>query len=121
MNKADELRAYLNNAYGMEKEWPKTFQVGAATYGEVCQAIFNHIVDDNMETLCPLCNAKMVSRKNKEGRRFWGCPNFPHCRGTRDSEGKSKDDRYYEKNQDVEREDVDRQSDRGFTFRKQRN
>lgn len=49
MNKADELRAYLNNAYGMEKEWPKTFQVGAATYGEVCQAIFNHIVDDNME------------------------------------------------------------------------
>lgn len=49
------------------------------------------------ETLCPTCNSKMISRKNKEGSRFWGCSNFPNCKGTRDSEGRSKEDRYREK------------------------
>lgn len=73
------------------------------------------------ETLCPYCNAKMVSRKSKTGSRFWGCPNFPQCRGTRDVDGKSKDDRYHEKNPDVEREDVDRHDDRKTTFRKRSN
>jgi len=50
------------------------------------------------ETLCPECDAKMVVRKNREGRSFWGCPNFPHCRGTRDNEGKSAMDKWHEKN-----------------------
>lgn len=50
------------------------------------------------ETLCPECGSKMVTKKNKnDGRRFWGCPNFPKCKGTRDSEGKSKQDREMER------------------------
>ena len=73
------------------------------------------------ETLCPECDAKMVSRKNKEGRRFWGCSNFPHCRGTRDIDGKSRNERYHEKNPDVEREDVDRHEHTRTSFRKERN
>ncbi|MEY2500807.1 MAG: restriction system protein [Verrucomicrobiota bacterium] len=37
---------------------------------------------------CPICNAGMVKRTAKRGARtgnsFWGCPNYPKCRGTRD-------------------------------------
>ena len=46
------------------------------------------------ETLCPLCNGKMISRVNsKTGSRFWGCADFPVCKGTRDSMGRSKQDK----------------------------
>lgn len=33
---------------------------------------------------CPNCNSAMLLRKNKgTGQSFWGCPEFPACRGTR--------------------------------------
>ncbi len=32
---------------------------------------------------CPYCNATMRERNGKRGK-FWGCPKFPNCRGTRD-------------------------------------
>lgn len=32
---------------------------------------------------CPFCNTKMKERNGKRGK-FWGCPKFPNCRGTRD-------------------------------------
>ena len=36
---------------------------------------------------CPICNATMVKRTAKRGGRagssFWGCLNYPQCRGTR--------------------------------------
>jgi hypothetical protein len=36
---------------------------------------------------CPIDNALMVKRTAKRGTRagswFWGCPNYPKCRGTR--------------------------------------
>jgi hypothetical protein len=38
---------------------------------------------------CPICNATMVPRTAKRGNRagssFWGCPNFPECRGIREA------------------------------------
>lgn len=43
---------------------------------------------------CPDCGGPMVSRKNKStGQRFWGCASFPECRGTRDTNGMSSDDK----------------------------
>lgn len=48
------------------------------------------------ETLCPDCNGEMVSRTGKFGV-FWGCKKFPICKGTRDSQGRSKADRDNEK------------------------
>ena len=41
--------------------------------------------------LCPKCGTTMVLREVKrpgprQGQRFWGCPNFPKCHGTRDLE-----------------------------------
>ena len=44
------------------------------------------------ETLCPECNGPMVSRQSKFGV-FWGCKDYPKCKGTRDSMGRSKSDR----------------------------
>ena len=36
---------------------------------------------------CPVCNALMVKRVARRGSRsgsnFWGCSNYPKCRGTR--------------------------------------
>lgn len=35
---------------------------------------------------CPSCGAPMVLRTSrKDGRKFWGCPKYPQCRGTRQS------------------------------------
>ena len=36
---------------------------------------------------CPLCGGEMVKRARNDGHEFWGCANFPHCRGTRDLDG----------------------------------
>lgn len=45
---------------------------------------------------CPDCNGPMVSRKSEYGV-FWGCADYPRCRGTRDNMGRSKDDRERER------------------------
>ena len=46
------------------------------------------------ETLCPECGGPMASRANKTtGQRFWGCKNYPTCRGTRDTDGQSAAER----------------------------
>ena len=43
---------------------------------------------------CPACGEPMVSRANKTtGQRFWGCVNYPTCRGTRDTDGDSREER----------------------------
>ena len=34
---------------------------------------------------CPKCKTPMRERSGKNGP-FWGCPDFPKCRGTRDIE-----------------------------------
>lgn len=42
---------------------------------------------------CPECGSTpMVSRTSKFGV-FWGCKDFPNCKGTRDSQGLSKAER----------------------------
>ena len=43
---AEELIQYFNNAYGLDKEWPKQFEVSAATYGKVCQMLINKAKED---------------------------------------------------------------------------
>lgn len=48
------------------------------------------------ETKCPKCDGPMVSRKSRYGV-FWGCKDYPKCDGTRDSEGRSREEREAEK------------------------
>lgn len=39
---------------------------------------------------CPSCLGPMTSRKNAStGQRFWGCNQFPKCRGTRNTDGEA--------------------------------
>jgi restriction system protein len=38
---------------------------------------------DFLTPTCPRCSIKMASRRSThEGRRFWGCPNYPRCKQT---------------------------------------
>ena len=43
-----------------------------------------------LDTTCPHCGGPMISRKNgATGQRFWGCKNFPVCRGTLNTDGEA--------------------------------
>lgn len=57
------------------------------------------VIDKKPEDLlCPDCGMGMVSRTNRSnGEVFWGCKTFPRCRGTRDSMGRSREERETEK------------------------
>jgi restriction system protein len=38
---------------------------------------------DYLTPTCPSCSIKMVSRKStRQGRKFWGCKNYPQCKQT---------------------------------------
>ena len=40
---------------------------------------------------CPKCGAPMVLRLNgKKGNQFWGCQNFPQCKGVRQPQAKKE-------------------------------
>jgi len=66
---------------------------------------------------CPECDGEMVSRTGKYGV-FWGCKKFPECKGTRDSQGRSKADREMEKvNKEIDKDDKDSAMS-GFSFNK---
>src|SRR5712691_464574 len=46
-----------------------------------------NVVSAGVVRHCPICHSQMVKRKARRGSRagqeFWGCPNYPDCRGTR--------------------------------------
>jgi Topoisomerase DNA binding C4 zinc finger len=86
-----------------------------------CYDVWLHGSSDIENLKCPDCGLSMVSRKNnKDGTRFWGCSAFPQCRGTRDSEGKSKAEREAERTQkDLEKKpDFGYPQESGFSFKK---
>lgn len=58
------------------------------------------------EIKCPVCSGDMISRTGKFGV-FWGCKAFPECKGTRDSEGLSKQDRAKARGEIYELDDKD--------------
>jgi len=74
-----------------------------SAYGQVDEIKVDEKVPDSpyTEPMCPECDGPMISRKGQFGT-FWGCKKYPICRGTRDSEGKSKEDRRREKEKEVE-------------------
>lgn len=47
--------------------------------------VVNNVDADNNSPLCPKCNGAMVKRTSKKGKNagneFWGCLNFPKCKG----------------------------------------
>lgn len=46
--------------------------------------LFNHVSAAGTAPICPGCGSTMIKRMNRRSRHvFWGCPNYPGCRGTR--------------------------------------
>ncbi len=59
---------------------------------------------------CPECDGPMISRTGKYGT-FWGCKKYPECKGTRDSQGRSKADREEYKRDKAEKENREYEPD----------
>lgn len=56
-------------------------------------------------TTCPQCGGPMTSRKNRAtGQFFWGCANFPTCKGTRNTDGEAPNRR--DEDASAERDDA---------------
>ena len=66
--------------------------------------------------LCPDCAGEMLQRTNRtNGNKFWGCKKYPLCRGTRDENGLSKEEREA-KRFTVENAVARAKQDSGFSF-----
>lgn len=62
---ANELRSHFNRVFGIEKEWPKTYEVDAVTYAHCCQSLFDYIVENSDDII-------FVSTTTREyGIRIW--------------------------------------------------
>lgn len=44
-----QLREKLNNEFGLNHKWPKTYEVDADTYANVCQSIFEYKVENKQQ------------------------------------------------------------------------
>jgi len=55
------------------------------TNREHVKHVKNIVAKKKNETCCPKCGSSMVMRETKKGenkgKKFWGCSNFPKCRG----------------------------------------
>jgi restriction system protein len=60
---------------------------GVQTSGRIAAREFSDHDAAVEAPLCPACNSKMVirvaRRGSNQGSKFWGCPGYPNCRGTR--------------------------------------
>lgn len=71
--------------------------------------------------LCPDCAGEMAQRTNRtNGNKFWGCKKYPLCRGTRDENGLSKEEREA-KRFTVENAVARAKQDSGFSFNRPAN
>lgn len=34
---------------------------------------------EELDIPCPMCNSKIVLRKSRKGKKFYGCSNYPEC------------------------------------------
>jgi len=60
----------------------------------VCQGPIERVAAETGIPACPKCGSSMVLRTAKRGSKigsqFWGCPNYPRCRGVRQYESVSQ-------------------------------
>ncbi len=65
---------------------------------------------------CPDCGSAMKERRNRQnGNKFYGCTKYPECRGTRDENGLSRQER----EERTHNNSVTHQE--GFSFNRKRN
>lgn len=65
----------------------QTARVPASTRDQVAMPTKAQVVAGGTAPSCPVCSEGMVRRTAKKGgnagQEFWGCKNYPRCRGTR--------------------------------------
>ncbi len=78
------LRIPVAHTYNPHKLVEKLSPFMQISYGASTEPPLPEVEADKTP-FCPKCSAKMVVRKVKHGRNqgqtFWGCPNYPNCRG----------------------------------------
>lgn len=84
--------------------WYDDEDYDSRTIEEIVGVEFEIMTIENVK--CPECSGEMISRTGKFGV-FWGCKNYPECKGTRDSLGRSKAEREAERDSDSYKGDVD--------------
>ena len=51
------------------------------------------IIETSKKPPCPECGGRMTLRERKvDGAQFWGCSNYPDCKGTMDIDGEEDED-----------------------------
>jgi ribosomal protein L37AE/L43A len=73
-----------------EQAWSEYVQSNRTVFEKTPSIPANSPTPESVK--CPECGSEMVSRNGKYGR-FWGCKKYPNCKGTRDSDGRSKAER----------------------------
>lgn len=98
MHEPSADRAWIS--YRREQISKERGEVAATEYYELAMnKLFRDKEKIKLDNLkCPSCDGEMVSRTNRETKqRFWGCKNYPNCKGTRDTDGLSKADKHKDK------------------------
>ncbi len=82
--RAKLLRLSLENTKTVRQEHIANLELRAAK--KKLSHTNNHASVPSVAVRCPRCGAPMHERENrKTSQKFWGCSDFPKCRGTRKS------------------------------------
>ena len=72
---SDKLRRYLQEKAGTAVEEMSADEVESPT----------EAINSEAQPFCPICGSEMMERSTRSGRnagnKFWGCSNYPQCRG----------------------------------------
>jgi len=53
-------------------------------YASGTDDIITSKITSSSSPTCPVCDSNMITRENsRTGQNFWGCVNYPACKGTR--------------------------------------
>lgn len=76
------MGALISLIRGMKKKTPNPSNQNNRAYNTYSKQQHSQSNND-----CPLCSQPMVKRKSRRGanagKEFWGCSNYPSCKGTR--------------------------------------
>ena len=90
--RAVHLATLVGGSLGLFFKWIDRKFLRAVDSARAARQTSNGSTNTNVRTAgiirhCPVCHSQMIKRKARRGSRagqeFWGCPNFPDCRGMR--------------------------------------
>jgi len=121
----DSLENFINSTirYNVDRNAEDAFVLnrGREAFEEKLKAISGLTPAANSTDTysCPDCGHDMALRTNRQnGNKFWGCKKYPQCKGTRDENGLSKEEREEAKYR-KDKEEEARQQD-GFSFNREK-